>query len=1485
MEINFTKLITKLLIFIGAFVGSFSQVGAQSTSIIGAGSQTGTSVNGATGDSGPMYKSSGASSFNYSRYHYLYLDSELSGSGMPPGVLISKIAWRKANDGATFNVPANQVFEIWIKNSTATTPPAIPVDFSVLTTGSTNVFNTTALVVLPDTGWVEFTFTTPFVYTGGSLEISTNFDVSAANGTTNGFSWHRDPISSRTIAFTNSSPSTILNVARDVRPQVRFTHQPNSPCVDPPTPGIATTSAITVCAGQNFNLSLQGTSFGAGQTYQWESSLDSISWLPMSNANQAFLSTTQASAVAYYRCQVTCGNTTLPTPGVKVNAIINALGGFYTVDASQPASAFNFQNLSDALLLINCAGLTSPTTLALASGTYTGSYSISNYNGNVANSLTITSLANNIDSVVFNNGTTGIIFDLNGAENIVFSGITLNSSTGAPTGIRTNLNVAASNNITVVGCKLFTDQASTSSNNRNIYMTTTNNFVCLNNQIDGGYYGIYHVGAVSPNFTQNMFVADNIFTNTYFYSIFTTNQENIIIDNNTFTNFRTNVSAYAIYFSRSNNFTVSNNIIKKLTGIYGIYVSNGNGTVTNPNRIFNNSISGTFASATPRAIYIIGSTVDGLDNYEIVNNSVWLKTATTSATANGAFFFTGGSATAPAFSGITLLNNSIMVEKLPASTTSALATMYFSYADLPLLVTSNHNNLHYENQGSAPIVRVAAVNYATLAAWNTASTKDAFSISLNPQYLSDTLLMLLPNSPNNAIAVPIPYAANDITGAPRDPSTPDAGAYEVNVFGCTGPVGIAADSLSYNAARIAWFSSQSLWNLEYGLQGFTQGSGTIIRGVNTNPYLIPGLIPNTDYHVYIQDSCSAGNSSWIGPVSFRTLKDVDANLLGFINPRANGCADPSVPIQVSVRNDGLLPLTSFSVNITYSGFINGTLNQTFTTNLASGALDTFTVGTLNLSLGGTLNLNALATVLNDRDTLNNRKLQTSNIISVSAPLVSALSDTVCIGQSATLNVTNPNPSISVGWFDNNGVQIGAGNSFVTPPITANTTFTARGLGNVEYPVGPADTSFGAAAAFAAASVGVQSMLIDALEPMKLVRTRVYPETTGWLVIELRTTAGVTVATDSVFVTQTSPYAGITINCDLDIPVGSWRLGCLTNQSAGGMLRNSTNAAYPYSIPGKFAITGSTFGAAYYYYFYGMVLSQGGCPTDSTLKTIVAKPAPIAAFTSSLTTGTTYGFDASTSQNGSSYDWDFGDGSTGTGITTNHTYSNSGTYQVVLVVGSSNNCGTDTITQSITIQALPQPDLVMLGIISPTQGATVNQSTPVTVRYANIGNAPAPVFDIAYSVNGVSQNTNTVTSIIQPNDTLTFTFTQPWLPTQGGNYEICAYFNTADNNPSNDTSCVSVSSSVRVDNLLFSNFQIFPNPSNGLFIMEFEPKSTSRFSYKVLDVLGKVVLSEDLGMVNGKFNKTVNLTNIASGTYLLQISSDAGTINEKVIITR
>jgi len=91
---------------------------------------------------------------------------------------------------------------------------------------------------------------------------------------------------------------------------------------------------------------------------------------------------------------------------------------------------------------------------------------------------------------------------------------------------------------------------------------------------------------------------------------------------------------------------------------------------------------------------------------------------------------------------------------------------------------------------------------------------------------------------------------------------------------CPEPDLLTTGAITSSSAVLSWLEmgSATLWNIEYGPVGFTQGSGTVVSGVTTNPYTLTSLSPSTTYDYYVQADCGStdGTSFWIGPFTFTT---------------------------------------------------------------------------------------------------------------------------------------------------------------------------------------------------------------------------------------------------------------------------------------------------------------------------------------------------------------------------------------------------------------------------------------------------------------------------------------------------------------------------------------------------------------------------------------------------------------------------------------
>ncbi|MFN8154237.1 MAG: MopE-related protein [Bacteroidia bacterium] len=85
------------------------------------------------------------------------------------------------------------------------------------------------------------------------------------------------------------------------------------PCTGTPTPGNTTSSVTNACTGTAFTLGLQNSTTGTGVSYQWQSSPDGSSWSNF-GTDASTQSLTQ-TAPTYYQCIVTCsGNSGTSNP-------------------------------------------------------------------------------------------------------------------------------------------------------------------------------------------------------------------------------------------------------------------------------------------------------------------------------------------------------------------------------------------------------------------------------------------------------------------------------------------------------------------------------------------------------------------------------------------------------------------------------------------------------------------------------------------------------------------------------------------------------------------------------------------------------------------------------------------------------------------------------------------------------------------------------------------------------------------------------------------------------------------------------------------------------------------------------------------------------------------------------------------------------------------------------------------------------------------
>ncbi|MBT5615420.1 MAG: T9SS type A sorting domain-containing protein, partial [Flavobacteriales bacterium] len=81
----------------------------------------------------------------------------------------------------------------------------------------------------------------------------------------------------------------------------------------------------------------------------------------------------------------------------------------------------------------------------------------------------------------------------------------------------------------------------------------------------------------------------------------------------------------------------------------------------------------------------------------------------------------------------------------------------------------------------------------------------------------------------------------------------------------------------------------------------------------------------------------------------------------------------------------------------------------------------------------------------------------------------------------------------------------------------------------------------------------------------------------------------------------------------------------------------------------------------------------------------------------------------------------------------------------------------------------------------------------------------------------------------------------------------------------------------------ANLDVYPNPSRDVFNISFTAQSIQDLRVRILNVVGELIISEDLDQFIGEYTKQINLHENAKGIYFLEIETNDGVVNKKLIL--
>ena len=305
--------------------------------------------------------------------------------------------------------------------------------------------------------------------------------------------------------------------------------------------------------------------------------------------------------------------------------------------------------------------------------------------------------------------------------------------------------------------------------------------------------------------------------------------------------------------------------------------------------------------------------------------------------------------------------------------------------------------------------------------------------------------------------------------------------------------------------------------------------------------------------------------------------------------------------------------------------------------------------------------------------------------------------------------------------------------------------------------------------------------------------------------------------------NTSPN-GLTVSFNAGNSVGA---GLSYNWTFGdGTTAQGSNPSHSYTSSGNYTVT--------------LTVTDACGTSNSTSTTLTVCPNVSLGF-SYTNSNTTFSFTATPSNLGN-YQWDFGDGTSGVGLTTNHTYAAGGNYTVVLTAVDA--CGSLWSDTSVVSTCPPLVGNFTFNIASSGSNGMLVQF------FATVSGASSLIWNWGDGTQSITPATSI--SHTYPTTSLNYVITLSLINTCGDTLDIVHTLNE-----------------VGISEWKASATKLYPNPVLGdMVTLEFTDPVHG--SYEILSILGE---SLNQGPTSGGAIFSLNVGHLKAGYYVIRIRDE------------